>query len=85
MLKGVELRSRPADIERLAGKQQHIATSIEEYIDSRFESLVDNPVLSAAEIFGMKYWPQNHAELAMCGEDQIKILKMHYQPLLLLN
>lgn len=83
--KGVELRSRPDDLERLADKRRHLAASIEEYIDGRFESLVDNPVLSAAEIFDVKNWPQNNTELATYGEDQIEILKTHYQPLLQLN
>ena len=57
--KGVELRSRPYDLERLADKRRHLAASIEQYIDGRFESLVDNPVLSAAEIFDIKNWPQS--------------------------
>ena len=62
--KGIELRSRPDDLERLADKRRHLAASIEQYIDGRFESLVDNPVLSAAEIFDIKNWPQNNTELA---------------------
>ena len=80
--KGVELRSRPDDLERLADKRWHLAASIEEYIDGRFESLVHNPVLSAAEISTVKNWPQNKTEMATYGEDQIEILKTHYQPLL---
>ena len=52
--KGIELRSRPDDLERVADKRRHLAANIEEYIDGRFESLVDNPVLSAAEIFEVK-------------------------------
>ena len=46
---------------------------------------MDNPVLSAAEIFDVKNWSQNNTELATYGEDQIEILKTHYQPLLQLN
>ena len=76
--KGVELRSRPDDQERLADKRQHLPASIEEYIDKRFESLVENPVLSASEIFGVKNFPQNNTELATDGDDQIEILKTHY-------
>ena len=46
--KGIELRSRPDDLERLVEKQQHLAASIEEYLDGRFESLVDNPARHVA-------------------------------------
>ena len=77
---GIELRSRPNDLERLAEKQQHLAASTTGYIDERFKSLVDNPVLSAANIFDLKTWPQNNTQLATYGKDQI--LKIHYQPLL---
>ena len=73
-----ELRSRPDDQERLADKRLHLHASIEEYIDRRFESLVENPDLSASEIFGVKNLPQNNTELATYGDDQIEILKTHY-------
>ena len=33
--KGIELRSRPDDLERLADKRRHLAASIEQYIDGR--------------------------------------------------
>lgn len=76
--KGIELRSRPDDQERLADKRLHLHASIEEYIDRRFESLVENPDLSASEIFGVKNLPQNNTELATYEDDQIEILKTHY-------
>ena len=47
--------------------RSRVVTNLISYIEKRFETLQESPVLSAAAVFDPSNWPENRQELSVYG------------------
>ena len=62
--------------------RNRVVTNLISFIEKRFETLQESPVLSAAAVFDPSNWPENRQELSVYGNHAISTLLGHYRHLL---
>ena len=62
--------------------RSRVVTNLISFIEKRFETLQESPVLSTAAVFHPSNWPENRQELSVYGNHAISTLLGHYRHLL---
>ena len=78
----VTLNKHANDDAELINLKNRVVNTTSQYLANRFDNFEHDPVLVAAHILEVGYWPNDPEPFAIFGEEEINVLAERFKPLL---